>query len=127
MKRVKRGDKAYVVREGELIEIVSINPGISSEKKRRTFEPRFVKFPRHWASALARSDSPNTYRLAHLILFEACKQQTRKVTLSSDMTGWMPRNTKTRAARELAELGLITIEEDGVKALKATIAPPFYC
>jgi hypothetical protein len=35
-------------------------------------------------------------------------------------------NTKTRAARELVELGLITVEEDGTRALKATIAPPFY-
>jgi hypothetical protein len=64
MKRVKRGGKAYVVREGKLIEIVSINPGIAPEKKRRTFEPRFVKFPRHWVSALGQTKSVNTYRLA---------------------------------------------------------------
>jgi len=126
MKRVKRGDKAYVVREGKLIEIVSINPGIAPEKKRRTFEPRFVKFPRHWVSALGQTKSVNTYRLAMLILFEACKQQTRTVTLSSNVAGWMPRNTKTRAARELVELGLITVDEDWTRALKATIAPPFY-
>jgi hypothetical protein len=126
MKRVTKGGRTYLVREDKLIEIVTASSGVAKKQRRKIFEPRFVKFPRHWASALARSDSPNTYRLAHLILFESCKQQTRRVTLSSDMTGWMPRNTKTRAARELAELGLITIEQDGVKALKATIAPPFY-
>jgi len=58
--------------------------------------------------------------LALLILWEAFKQGTKEVVLSTAVTG-MPRETKGRAARELAELGLIRLEGMGTRALRATI------
>jgi hypothetical protein len=42
--------------------------------------------------------------------------------LSTQVTG-MCRQTKARAAEELAELGLIRLKKGGTKALKAMIIP----
>jgi hypothetical protein len=50
----------YVMRRGRRIEIVTINPDIAPKKK-RLFEPRWVKLPRHWISGLGQSKSANTY------------------------------------------------------------------
>jgi hypothetical protein len=110
----------YVVRHGRQIEVETIQ--LPSKPRRKAFEPRFVQVPRHWISALGRSKSVNTYRLALLILFAAFKDKQRngEVTLSSAMTG-MPRNTKVRAARELADLGLIQLLEGEAGALRARV------
>jgi hypothetical protein len=64
----------------------------------------------------------NTYRLALLVLFAAFKNKQRngEVILSTAMTG-MPRNTKVRAARELADLGLIQLLGSEAGALRARI------
>jgi hypothetical protein len=68
-----------------------------------------------------------TYRLAHLVLLAANEDRrgTGEVTLSSKTTMGMPRSTRTRSARELVELGLITLKGgDGTtQALKARIVP----
>ena len=87
----------YVVRYGRQIEVETIQ--LPPRPRPKAFEPRFVQVPRHWISALGRSNSVNTYRLALLILFAAFKNKQRngEVTLSTAMTG-MPRNTKVRAA-----------------------------
>ena len=110
----------YVVRYGRQIEVETIQ--LPPRPRRKAFEPRFVQVPRHWISALGRSNSVNTYRLALLILFAAFKNKQRngEVTLSTAMTG-MPRNTKVRAARELADLGLIQLQECEAGALRARI------
>jgi hypothetical protein len=118
----------YVMRRGRRIEIVTINPDIAPKKK-RLFEPRWVKLPRHWISGLGQSKSANTYRLALLILLEAYRDRRGRgeITLSTAMTG-MPRNSRIAAARELAEIGLITLKEGGGnRALKARIIHlPYY-
>jgi hypothetical protein len=82
----------YVVRHGRQIEVETIQ--LPGRPRRKAFEPRFVQVPRHWISALGRSNSVNTYRLALLVLFAAFKNKQRngEVTLSTAMTG-MPRNT----------------------------------
>lgn len=82
------------------------------DKKRKPFEPRWVKLPRHWISALGQSKSAGTYRLAHLILWEALKDKRRDgwVVLSYETTKMLP-NTRRRAAVELAELGLIALDK----------------
>jgi hypothetical protein len=73
-----------------------------------------VKLPRHWISGLARSNSVAVYRLANIILVEAFKRNHvgGQIVLSTKVTK-MPRCTKTQAARELVELGLIRIEQKG--------------
>jgi hypothetical protein len=111
---------SYVVRYGRQIEVETIQ--LPPRPRRKGFEPRFVQVPRHWISALGRSNSVNTYRLALLVLFAAFKNKQRNgvVTLSTAMTG-MPRNTKMRAARELADLGLIQLLGSEAGALRARI------
>jgi hypothetical protein len=90
--------------------------------RRKSFEPLFVQIPRHWISALGRSSSANTYRLALLILWEAFKDRRRngRVTLSAKVTG-MSATSRRRAAIELVELGLITIENQGRNAWQAKL------
>jgi hypothetical protein len=110
----------YVVRHGRQIEVETIR--LPPRPPGKAFEPRFVQVPRCWISALGRSNSVNTYRLALLILFAAFKNKQRngEVTLSTAMTG-MPRNTKVRAARELADLGLIQLRASEAGALRARV------
>jgi hypothetical protein len=112
----------YVLRHGRRIEVETIDPGGAPRWRRKAFEPHFIKVPRHWISALGRSKSANTYRLGMLILLAALKdkRRNREITLSTAMTG-MPRNTKAKAARELADLGLIQLLEDGAGALRARV------
>jgi hypothetical protein len=73
-------------------------------------------------TALRRTKSASTYELALAILWEAFKDRNRSggkvVTLSTEVTQ-MPRNTKIRAAQELAEFGLIAIEQRGNQTMKA--------
>ena len=114
----------YVMRRGRRIEVVTTNPDPSPVPKRgrKSFEPSFVKLPRHWISALKRSTSARTYELANIILWEAFKDRrgTGEVILSSRVTG-MPASTRQRAGRELVELGLITLVEEQTRALRARV------
>jgi hypothetical protein len=121
---------AYVTRHGRRIEVITINPDPSPipKRRRKSFEPWFVKLPRHWISDLERATGINTYRLAHRILWEAFKNErgTGEVILSSRVTG-MSRETKARAARELVELGLIRLKKGGgTRALRAVVTSYHY-
>jgi hypothetical protein len=113
----------YVMRQGRRIEVVTINTGAAPPKKRRkSFQAIWVKLPRSWITALRRSRSVHTYELAHTVLMEAYERQTDTVTLSGEVTKWMSRATKARAARELEEFGLVQIKEGRCKtALKIVI------
>jgi hypothetical protein len=120
----------YVMRHGRRIEVVTVNPDPSpiSKRRRKSFEPWFVKLPRHWISGLERATGTNTYRLAHRILWEAFKDKrgTGEVILSSRVTG-MSRQTKARAARELVGLGLIRLKKGkGTRTLSAVVVPYSY-
>ena len=112
----------YVLRHGRRIEVATVNP--DPRQRRKPFEPLFVKFPRHWISALKRSKSVHTYELALIILWEAFKDKRRtgEVILSSQVTE-MSGSTRRRAARELVELGLIRLKNGGAKTLRATVIP----
>jgi hypothetical protein len=118
----------YVIRHGRRIEIETVNPDTPSRKRRRTFKAQWVKLPRHWISALGQSKSANTYRLALLILLAAFEDKSGngEIILSAKVVTGMSRWSKTRAARELVELGLITIKENGVRALRAKIVSHSY-
>jgi hypothetical protein len=118
----------HVMRHGRRIEVDTLPfPKGATKKRKRRFWALWVKLPRHWISGLGRSKSVNTFRLAHLILLAANEDMrgTGVVTLSGKATGHMPRGTRYRSARELVELGLITLEGGGstTKVLKAKIVP----
>jgi DNA-binding transcriptional ArsR family regulator len=97
-------------------------PPRSARKKRKPFKAQWVKLPRYWVEAVQQSKSASTYQLAMAILFEAFKREhlIGEIVLSSTMTK-MPRCTKMRAARELVELGLIKIRQDGNQAVRVTL------
>ena len=56
----------YVMRQGRRIEVVTINPD-PPPKRRKSFEPKWVKLPLHWVNALRRAKSPekSVPRLRH--------------------------------------------------------------
>ena len=70
-------------------------------------------------SRLEQSRSVGTFKLAHRILREAFKREHvgGQIVLSRKVTG-LPCTTTSRAARELANLGLIQIQQIGNKATK---------
>jgi hypothetical protein len=109
----------YVTRHGRRIAVETLEPRASLKKKRKPFKARWVKFPLRWVEALRQSKSVATHRLAHTILLEAFKREQvgGEIILSSAVTG-MARNTKMKAVKELVELGLIEIEQDGKQASK---------
>ena len=113
----------YVIRHGRRIEVEEHKPDTGEQKKRRRkpFEVKWVKLPRRWAEVLRTSERIATYRLAHIILFEAFKhdQIGREVVLSSTVTK-MPREARRHAASELVEFGLIEVERNGCQALRVT-------
>jgi hypothetical protein len=112
---------AYVTRGGRRIEVVTLDAGMKPKRRRRSFEYRWVKLPRHWITGLARTRSAATYRLAHVILVEAFKRKHvgGKIVLSTKVTG-MSRATRIRAALELEELGLIKIRSEGRKVTEVS-------
>jgi hypothetical protein len=91
-------------------------------KRKPDFETRWVKVDRRWRKAL-RGCAGSTYELALTILFEDYKREQRGgdfVVLSKAVTG-MSHSTRTRAADELAELGLIKIIRKGNHALRVSV------
>jgi hypothetical protein len=105
------GELGYVMRHGRRIEVETVT-GIAP-KRRKGFAMRWVKLPRNWITSLGRSKSVNTYKLAHRILWAAYEDKRGKgvVTLSKYSVPGMSPVTRRRAARELMELGLLTLLE----------------
>jgi hypothetical protein len=110
----------FVTRHGRRVEVETIEPKAPPPRRRRAFEAKYIKLPRHWITALLNTRSANTYRLATLILWEAFKREHvgGEIVLSAQVTRGMPRSTRIRAAEELVELGLIQVERDGYRALR---------
>jgi hypothetical protein len=120
---------SYVIRHGQKIEVVIVPTKTPPTRREEPVHATWVKLPRHWISALGRSRSPATYRLALLLLLEEFRHRQRKwkrtrgwIVLSKSVVGGMNRVTKTRAAKELATLGLIRIEPfTGRQAMRVSI------
>jgi hypothetical protein len=112
----------YVVRQGRRIAVETLDPGRAPKRRRKPFTTGWVKLPRHWAVALRKAKRISTFQLAITILFEDFKRKHvgGNVVLSSEVTG-MRRNTRMRAAKELVQLGLITLSQNGREAFKVTI------
>jgi hypothetical protein len=94
-------------------------PDRRSKSKRFAFQ--WIPLPMYWVKALRRTSSAKTYELAITILAEFHKRRrfgVTEVVLSTDTTK-MTRSTKLRAAKELEQLGLITLITEGKHALRA--------
>jgi hypothetical protein len=116
--------QGFVMRHGRRIAVDYITPlAVPNSKPKRSFHAKWVKLPRHWISSLGNSKSAHTYRLAHLILLAAYedKRGTGEVTLSAKLTPDMSHTSRRRAARELEEMGLITLRGEGLQTLRAKI------
>jgi hypothetical protein len=109
----------YDTRHGRTFAVMELEDKCKPKRKRRQFEPKWVKLPRHWITSLRSSKSAKTYELAHIILWEAFKRQYvgGEIILSTEVTD-MPRCTKLRAAKQLEELGLIRLLPNRRRALR---------
>jgi hypothetical protein len=114
----------YVIRQGKRIAVDPVEvPEPPSRKARKAFEPEWVKLPLRWIEVLRQSKRMATWQLAHVILLEAFKRQYTggEIVLSSTMTR-MPKNTRIRAIKELAELGLIKLHRSsGNQAYRVSV------
>jgi hypothetical protein len=110
---------SYVIRQGRRIEVVQLDTGQSPKRHRKSFKVQFVRVPVRWIEVLSQTKSAGTWRLALVILAEAFKRERLggEIVLSSQVTR-MPRTARQRAARELANLGLIQLEISGKRATK---------
>ena len=120
MRYVERRDPNGKIRR---IAVVEWNRQASPKKRRRgSFKAQWVKLPQRWIEVLRNSKSGNTRQLAMEILSEAYKQEPKgnyrggDIVLSSTVVVGMPRCAKLRAMKELVQLGLIEIEQNGRQA-----------
>jgi hypothetical protein len=112
----------FVSRGGRKIAVDVLDTGAPTQKsKRKPFEVKFVKLPTWWIERLYLAKHVHTVTLVLVILREAFKRQHLggEIILSSEVTG-LPRWARSRAAKELVQLGLIKIEQVGNQAIRAT-------
>jgi hypothetical protein len=109
-----------VHQHGKRVAVGMITTGTPA-KKRRPLKVQFVKLPGYWIEQLERSSSPGTFKLAHRILKEDFKRQFGggEIILSTEATG-LSRKVRSKAVKELVELGLIETEQTGNQAVKVT-------
>lgn len=86
------------------------------KRKRKPFEVDWVKYPAWWIEAL-RNASAGAHQLALVVLAEAFRREYigGNIVLSVEVVK-MSRATKMRAVRELVELGLIAVKQNGRQA-----------
>jgi hypothetical protein len=86
-------------------------------ERRKPFQAAWVQFPATWLTALQRTKSASTWRLAVLVLFAEFRRQHTGggIVLSAAMSG-MPNTTRAAATKELVKLGLIEVEQCGRQA-----------
>jgi hypothetical protein len=103
------------------MEVIDDGRDIRLQRKHQPFKTEWVRLPAIWIDRLEQSRSVSTYKLAHRILKEAFKRKQvgGQIVLSRKVTG-LPCSTIVRAARELAKLGLIQIQQNASKALRVT-------
>src|SRR5262245_8000610 len=89
-----------------------------TEHRRGPFQTKWVAWPRAWYKALL-GTSLAAWELAAYILFEEFKQRNvgGEIVLSPTATG-MPSSTVRRAARVLVDLGLVEVEQTGLKSMR---------
>jgi hypothetical protein len=115
---------SYVIRHGRRIEVeTQLLPTATRKPRRKPFKTLFVKVPARWIEVLSQTKSASTWRLAMVVLAESfkCKHLGGEIVLSSRVTQ-MPDTTRLRAARELANLGLIQLETPNGKRAPKVLA-----
>ena len=82
---------------------------------------QFVKLTDYWIERLERSNNPGAFKLAHRILKEKFKRDYvgGDIVLSSEATG-LSRKVRSKAVKELVQLGLIKTEQNGNQAVRVT-------
>ena len=112
---------AYSPALGRRVAVKSATPPKQLQKReRKPFKVKWFKHPAWWIEVL-REASAGAHLLASIVLAEAFRRKYIKgdIVLSSEMTK-MPPTTRKRAAKELVELGLITVEQNGNRAPTVT-------
>jgi hypothetical protein len=112
---------AYTPALGRRVAVKSATPPRQLRKReRKLFKVEWFKHPAWWIEVL-RNASAGAHLLASIVLAEAFRRKYIKgdIVLSSEMTK-MPPTTRKRAAKELVELGLITVEQNGNRAPTVT-------
>jgi hypothetical protein len=101
------------------VEVIDDGRDVRLKRKHHPFKAEWVRLPAMWIDRLGQSKSVGAYKLAHRILREAFKRQHvgGQIVLSRKVTG-LPCSTTARAAKELAKLGLIQIQQSGNKAIR---------
>jgi hypothetical protein len=110
----------YVHRHGEKIAVGTLST-CGPAKGPRPFKVRFVKFYGYWIDRLEQSKNPGTFKLFLRILKADFRRQIvgGELVLSTEATG-LSRKVRSRAIKELVELGLIEIEQKGNQAVRVT-------
>jgi predicted transcriptional regulator len=110
----------YVHRHGKWIAVEALSTSAPT-KEQRPFEVRFVKFYDYWMERLERSKNPGTFKLFLRILKADFKRQITggELVLSTEATG-LSRKVRSKAIKELVELGLIETEQSGNQAVRVT-------
>ena len=101
------------------MEIIDDGRDVRLKPKHQPFHVGWVKLSSTWIDRLEQSKSVGTYKLAHRILREDFKRSHigGQIVLSREVSG-LPPTTTVRAARELVELGLIQIQQNGNRAIR---------
>jgi hypothetical protein len=111
----------HIIRNGQRIEVETLDTGIVPKKRREPFKAQWVKLPRWWIEVLRRTKSASTKQLAMEILSEVFKREQigGEIVLSATVTKLL-HSTRMRAAKELVELGLIKTEQKGRQAMRVS-------
>jgi predicted transcriptional regulator len=110
----------HVHRHGQRIAVETVSTA-TPVRERKPFNVSFVKFYDYWIKRLEQSKNPGTFKLFLRILKADFKRQITggELVLSTEATG-LSRKVRSRAIRELVELGLIEIEQNGNQAVRVT-------
>jgi hypothetical protein len=112
---------SYVTAHGKRIAVETLPSKTPAPGRRKPFKVEWVKLPYYWIERLDRSKSANTFKLANHILREAYKREQigGDIILSTEVTG-LPRQSRSRAIKEMVKLKLIEVEQCGNRAFRVT-------
>jgi hypothetical protein len=112
---------SYVTAHGKRIAVETLPSKTPAPGRRKPFKVEWVKLPYYWIERLDRSKSANTLKLANHILREVYKREQigGDVILSTEVTG-LPRQSRSRAIKEMVKLKLIEVEQCGNRAFRVT-------
>jgi hypothetical protein len=108
----------YLYRHGRRIAVDTLT-GATPINRREPFVMQFVKLPNYWIEQLCKSNNPGSFKLAHHILRESVKRSFvgGEIVLSTEVTG-LSRKVRCKAVKELVNLRLIEIAQDGNQATR---------